>query len=256
MPSSQYRRRCASQTERLSISALVAYLLSIVCGTIFSTTGCARWYPTLTQQPAEPTKASSRDLPADHLSIQTIFLRLDDADSRSLDVLWPDLEEISIDYEQRRRLDQNGIRCGIIMGEVPTEIQKWLDRTEAQLRDDPLEQLGANADVQSYSTVMLFRSGAEKDVTVKPMRSGELVVMHHESGGGGNTYLDPALLFKMRAKLTQEGTIDVRLEPAIEHGQYKIKSLAKILQCGAKSNAICKHGQISQFNGNYATVSI
>jgi hypothetical protein len=85
-----------------------------------------------------------------------------------------------------------------------------------------MENLGLNAEIQSYSQAYYFQDGTEKDVYVRPMRSEKMVVMHHQNGSGiGKTFLDPALLFKLRGQYRDNGTIRLTVEPAIEHGQFK-----------------------------------
>jgi hypothetical protein len=182
--------------------------------------GCASWYSDL-NQPAESKIKAARTIPPGHVSLQAVFLRLEPEESVILDAMWPSLDEISLDFALRQRLELNGIRCGAIHGEVPPEMQQWIDRTTKTISDDPMESLGMNADVSSYTQTMYFKSGLEKELLIKPMRTGNLVVMHHESGGGGKTYIDPALQLKLETELRDDGTIRLNIEPVIEHGEYK-----------------------------------
>lgn len=190
---------------------------------LIGTNGCAHWYANvLPPGKSEAVSEKKSAIPSGTLGIQTILLRLQPEDSQKLEQLWPSLDEVSFDYPLRQRLELNGIRCGAIIGAVPADIQHWIDQAAERIENDPKENLGLNSEIQSYSQAYYFREGTEKDIYVKPMRSEKLTVLHHENGSGvGKTYIDPALLVKLRGEYRDDGTVRLSVKPAIEHGQFK-----------------------------------
>ena len=183
--------------------------------------GCANWYGNVDNALPIATVKPGLKTPDGHIALQTIFLRLEEKDRLAMNEMWPQLDEVSIDFNLRRELDKNGIRCGTINGELPMMMQRWVDRATSNLENDPLESAGLAADVASYSQLFYCKSGTPKDLSVKPMRSGSMVVMHSDNGGKGRTFIDPALHFKLRGDLLESGGIKLSIGPAIEHGQYK-----------------------------------
>ena len=182
--------------------------------------GCASWK-------AEPA-ANSVNLtadrlasPAGHVSLQTMFLRLEGDDLTTLQKIWPQLDEISFDLTLRRELEQNGIRCGVVLGAVPPEIQRLLDATSQALSDDPMENFDLNSDVSSHPQTILCKSGTSKDLTVKPQRHGSLTVLHRDGTAKGKTYLSPALMLKLCGVSRDGGGVRLSVRPFIEHGEYR-----------------------------------
>ncbi len=192
-------------------------------GIIVSSTliGCATWYPNLEQPSAAKSSAKLPKTPQGHISLQTIFLRLENEDRSVMSQMWSQLDEVSVDFQVRRELEQNGIRCGTVNGQLPIEMQRWVTRAEQKLIDDPLENIGLVADVKSYSEVIYCKSGADKDIVVKPTHSGSLVIMHRNGGGMGRTFESPQLMFKLRGRLKDNGSIGLQIEPVVEHGQFR-----------------------------------
>ena len=182
--------------------------------------GCASWKA----EPAPDTAKLAAERmapPAGHLSLQTMFLRLEGDDLATLQNIWPQLDEISFDLALRRELEQNGIRCGVVLGAIPPEIQRLLDRTSKALSDDPMENVDLNSDVSSHPQTIVCKSGTSKDLTVKPQRPGGLTVLHRDGTAKGRTYQSPALMLKLCGVARDGGGVRLSVQPFIEHGEYR-----------------------------------
>ncbi len=94
--------------------------------------GCAKWYPNVSLKQNDVKKEAAFELPAGHIGIQTLFLRLEPNDHDALDSLWPMLDEVSFDFDLRQRLELNGMRCGAITGTIPPAIQSWIERSHLE----------------------------------------------------------------------------------------------------------------------------
>ena len=201
--------------------SLLSHLLGrAMIGVSLLATGCATWQ-------SEPTASSQKlapkllETPPGHISLQTMFLRLEGDEIASLQRTWAQLDEMSFDLGLRRELELNGIRCGVVLGAMPSELQRLLDRTETALHSDPLENADLNADVSSHPKTYICKSGVDKDLPAKPQRSGSVTVLHYDGQPKGGTYRDPAFMLKLRGVNKAGGGIRLSVRPFLEHGEYR-----------------------------------
>ncbi len=190
--------------------------------------GCARW-SSLEEATKKPTHAMvTMSLADDVIPVEIIFLRMGSQQLQELQAVWPRINEQAISIDLRKRLDQNGIRAAIVDTVIPMPLQTMIDSVEKRLQDDPLEQAGIGADVQSHSRLLQCRNGQRKEIAVRPARTGTMVLLHNEGGAAkGRSYENPQLLFDLRASSKGDGSAIVHIIPEIQHGQLKQKIIGQ-----------------------------
>jgi hypothetical protein len=212
-----------SKTKAKSVSTRVRFWIgSAVCVLpLLSITGCATWY-NLKHQPEEPTN----NLPApksspDVVTVETIFLRLNAEDDLQWQDVWARIDEQSLDIDLRRRLDQNGIRGGVINGELPPVVDHWVERAAQAIQSDVFEQASIAADVSTHMQTLRCRTGKRKELTIRSQRQGSISLLHSDGKNAkGQVFEEPTMLFDLRTSPNLDGSARIRLVPEIQHGQF------------------------------------
>jgi hypothetical protein len=186
--------------------------------------GCARW-SNLTEEVNTPVASSlARPIADDSTQIETILLRLSNEQSDALENAWSQTNEQALSLDLRKRLDQNGLRAGIIETVVPLTLQAMIDSIEQRLHEDPLEQIGVGANVTSHSRMLQCRLGQRKEVWLGSKRKEPLILFHTSDGSArGRSFDEPQLLFDLRAHPIGDGSVQLSVTPEIQFGPMKQK---------------------------------
>ncbi|MEO8271860.1 MAG: hypothetical protein ABI557_19210 [Aureliella sp.] len=198
--------------------AICGLLLSCVCG-------CATWKR---EKPNSAPDTSSllptRQLNPDSVVIETVLVRFPAESIADLEQqVWHLSNEASADIALRQRLDQNGLRAGVIMGEFPPLIRQQLDQTAEKQKTDALEHAGLAADVDNRMRRLQCRAGRRKDLLVKPELPDPLTVLSVRDGKrvSGDTFDRATVLFDLRVLPHGDGSATVNLTPEIQHGDQR-----------------------------------
>ncbi len=194
---------------------LIALLLCGVCG-------CAQWSNEKTVD-RDTNLLPPRQLNPDSVLIETVLVRFPQTATAELDELWRLCNEGITDLELRQRLDKNGLRAGVILGELPPLIRAQLDNTAHRQTTDALEAAGLAADVDNKTRRLQCRAGRRKDLLVKPELSETLTVLSTLDGKHvtGETFERATVLFDLRVMPHGDGSATVELTPEVQHGDHR-----------------------------------
>jgi hypothetical protein len=156
--------------------------------------------------------------------IKTVLVRFPAESIADLEEqVWRLSNEAVTDIVLRQRLDQNGLRAGVIMGDFPSMIRQQLDQTAEKQKTDALEHAGLAADVDNRSLSMQCRAGRRKDLLVKPELPDPLTVLSTLDGQhvSGNTFDRATVLFDLRVLPHGDGSATINLTPEVQHGEQR-----------------------------------
>ena len=161
-----------------------------------------------------PARPLARTLP-----VEVFFVRCPDDAPARLDDLWSRVDEQMIDDDVRRRLAANGLRAGVLMGELPPAILAEAEPPIAAGEETTTDATNAaDASPPVVRRVLRLLPGRESEV-VSLKSVAELVVMEHDDDGlHGASYTDALPHFSLRARPAPDGRIRVDLVPVIRHG--------------------------------------
>ncbi len=200
------------------------FALFLLCSALLNSTvsGCASW-STEKKPERETSLLPPRQLNPDSVLVETVFVRFPQAAAPDLAEIWNSTNESLLDIELRRRLDQNGLRVGLIVGELPWVIRQQLESTGAKQTTDALEHVGLAADVDNKMRKLQCRAGRRKDLLVKPELVDPLTVitMRDDKHVIGETFERATVLFDLRAVPHGDGTATIELTPEIQHGDHR-----------------------------------
>ena len=155
---------------------------------------------------------------AQTLPLEVFFLRCDQ-DHAGHDELWSRVDEQVVGETVRRRLAANGLRAGILLGQLPEPILAALEPPVNAGEGGPAPPVNAaDANPPVIRRVLRLLPGRESElVSLKSI--ADLVVLEQEEEGlrGGN-YADAVPHFTLKAWPAADGRVRVDLVPVIRHG--------------------------------------
>ncbi len=151
------------------------------------------------------------------IPVELVFVRCGSNGSRECEELWGMVDEQSIDEALRRRLAANGLRAGVVTGELPVALAERFRPDEAEAAADSLPEPPSERPPVVRRLLRLL-PGRESDI-VSAASVAELVLLEHDGEQvRGATYRDASAHFALRAWPAADGRVRLQLTPTIKHG--------------------------------------
>lgn len=180
------------------------------------TTGCLSL--TAPRDPGPPSlgtdTAAAKPAPRT-IPVELIFARFEEHDDACRDELWDEVDEQVFDDALRRRLAANGLRVGIVTGDLPPHLAERIlpDRAAPAPASDAVA-------AESPLTHRLLRllPGRRSEV-IAATGIADLVLLETRDGQvRGGTFHDATGLFELKVRPAADGRVRVELVPEIKHG--------------------------------------
>lgn len=174
------------------------------------------------EKPTSGFKLPTPQLPADAVVIELQFLRMSDATIADVDSLWHITDEQVLSVQTRRRLSANGLRIGLIPGDMPPIVQQWIADANQRLRDDALEQASVASNISLIPKQLTFRAGKRKEILLHAVQDQWLPVIYQEGEQlCGETFEAPEFILATTAIPHGDGRATLMLTPEIKYGQVR-----------------------------------
>jgi hypothetical protein len=136
--------------------------------------------------------------------------------------LWSYVQEDRLPAELRRRLMQNGLRCGIVGGAPPETIRDLLDPQ----RTDTVQSVTAASAPLTAATGVKRRTRQIKPGDSVELQAAEVLaemplLIGSADGLSGATYRNVQPIYRLRTSSTTDGRIEVQLTPELHYGTPK-----------------------------------
>ncbi len=155
---------------------------------------------------------------AQTLPLEVFFLRCELAHAGH-DELWDRVDEQVIDASIRRRLAANGLRAGILLGQLPEPILAALEPpVSAGPGGPPPPANAADASPPVVRRVLRLLPGRESELVALKSIPDLVVLEQEEDGLRGGNYTDAVPHFTLKAWPAADGRVRVDLVPVIRHG--------------------------------------
>lgn len=146
------------------------------------------------------------------IPVELLFVRYDEHDTTLGTELWQFIDEQALPADQRRRLNANGLRAGVVSGDLPEHVLARLAPSE------PTAAEAAHGPKTIERRTLRLLPGGRGEIVVAPVRE-ELVVLEHRDGAGtGGTFRDASGLLDLRLDPAADGRVRIALTPEISHG--------------------------------------
>jgi len=202
-----------SSSAGIAFRGLFIKLRSIAIVAIVAVAGCSTWSAAKVTELPLPRSAP------DSVVFEAAFVRV--PPHQQLDELWRQIDEQQLNAEARRNLIANGIRCGVLGAQLPTELQGFMASAGSDQPVTSSESLLSDSVTALYRRLQ-NRAGERSELIVVPAISERKVVLFHEEGRIRAENFDQGqALFAIRGYPSGDGTVRVELVPEIRHGDVK-----------------------------------
>jgi hypothetical protein len=148
------------------------------------------------------------------IPLEIAFVRYEATDGVLGAELWTFLDEQVFEPETRRQLAINGLRCGVITGDLPSHIGDRL--TAAQLENEADAALPGG----TRRTLRLLPGKRADIVAASPLP--ELVLLEETpDGASGRTFRDAGGFVVVRAWPAADGRVKIEAVPEVRHGPLR-----------------------------------
>ena len=132
---------------------------------------------------------------------------------------WADVDEQLISNEQRKSLDENGFRCGLIRGELPVGLQQALGSQRATL--SAIDGDGEASSPTLGEQRLQMRTGRRSKIVTTAIRDNLVVLVPRENQLTGRTLSQAQCIINVRSFPQGDGSVELEITPEIEHGEAK-----------------------------------
>ena len=161
------------------------------------------------------------------VAFELTSVRVPAGDPTANGAIWAQVDEQQVPANVRRLLNDNGFRVGIVGAQLPVELERLLQLTEA-----PPPETSEGTEVADFETEPVIRrlhmqvlAGRRSNLvcTGEHNRHEELPVLIRGADGqvNGRTYRKVMGLLALRALPLEDGRVRLEFVPEIEHGEAR-----------------------------------
>jgi hypothetical protein len=164
------------------------------------------------------TTLSAPQLARDAVILEVAFIRVAASANSSDSGFWPDVDETHLAAEDRKRLAQNGIRCGLLAGSLPDSLTELING-DANTVD--LEALtgSLNLNLENRNQRLQFRAGqAGQIVMSKSIKENITVITSDSQYAAAERFSQAQCQFQIKTYPQGDGRVRIELIPQIHHG--------------------------------------
>lgn len=196
----------------LPMNDRIVILLCIVC-----ISGCSIW-----KNEEKKDKKSSPPPPLiqDRIVLDVTFVHVPPDTEQLADELWRDVDEQRLPTELRRRLEENGFRCGLIGSQYPDALNELMAHSENHGQMDT--ELGAPRIGKATGTRRIQCRSGKRSQIIAGETVSQMAVMTNDNGIlRGQSCNNAHCEFSMRTFALGDGRVRLELTPEIHHGVPK-----------------------------------
>ena len=164
-------------------------------------------------------------LPPDSVVLETCSVRVPLADYESL---WDEVDEQHLPLELRRRLADNGFRCGLVGTSLPVVLRRLLSEDSSQLLGEMGSEIDMDVDVTPNYRRMRLRAGRRGEILASSVRENiHALFVEEDRRVRGQLFRQAQCVFGVRAFPQGDGQVRVQLTPEIHYGAPRRRFTAR-----------------------------
>jgi hypothetical protein len=150
------------------------------------------------------------------LQLELLFVRCPPDDAELRNELWSFVDEQLLDPATRGRLAANGLRVGIVTGQLPAHLAERFSGT-VRADDATGNQPLATESLVTRRQLRLL-PGRRSEIVTASSQQELLLLEHSPDGVSGGTYHDASPLLAVVARPAADGRVTLEAVPEIRHG--------------------------------------
>lgn len=202
-----------SQSRRVAMRCVALFLMLGGWGCL--QIGCVNWKD---GGPVDELSLPTTRMSPDSVGFEITFVRVPLGSRQIGDTLWQSIDEQVLDVEQRRYVNQNGIRAGVVGRQLPPVLLELLENQSNERQLD--RAVTSDLDVLSNNRRVQSRAGHRTEIVASTTRP-DLAVLYREPGEDkirGRSFADAQCILVIRAFPQADDTVRMELMPEIHHG--------------------------------------
>jgi len=183
--------------------------------------GCRNVAEPVGKSPLKPVHMS-----ADAVALEVFFVRFPLGEAEPNGPLWAEVDEMHLPGEVRQRLARNGLRVGLVGGQVPASLVKLMelkDKPAAQPRSLENRVVDLEHEPHVVRRHMELRPGVLADVVASDIQEELSVLLCGAAGVEGEIFNSAQAVFVIRAHPERDGRVRIRVVPEVQHGENKLR---------------------------------
>lgn len=155
--------------------------------------------------------------------LDVLFVRFPLGDPEVNGDVWQEIDELHLTPDERRRLETNGLRAGVLSGPLPLRLEQLLQLSEAPTKPEGPQPVEIERQPTAKQRQIRIRGGRRANIVVMgdQQRRDELslLIRGDDDRVEGRTYRQAMGLFAARAFPQGDGGVRLEMTPELEHGE-------------------------------------
>lgn len=194
----------------------------VVVGMSLTMAGCSSWR----EVPTDAFELPAIRLAPDGVALQVTFVRVPTGMDEFNSELWSQIDEQAVDQDMRRRLNENGFRCGIVGTQLPDYLRALIEKKDHKSTLEATSQ--REIDSLAQNRRINTRSGKRSEI-VTGAPHDEMIVLYRDpvkNKVGGKTFHEAQPILAAKCYPSGDGRVDIHLTPEIQFGHPKKQWIA------------------------------
>jgi hypothetical protein len=199
----------------MNLAGRLILLLAIsLCGA-----GCSFIDRHATATPKSPLSSASPS--PDSVTLEILFVRAPLGNGALNQKFWDYIDEQRLPADLRRTLTENGIRTGVVCGQIPDELATLMTLTDKQApkRDEPAPVNLLEDEPNVTVRLLQARAGHRNEVICSGSYEQLPLLERREGQVRGHTFMSADGRMSLKSFPTSANEVDVELVPEIHHGE-------------------------------------
>ncbi|MBA64124.1 MAG: hypothetical protein CMJ76_17340 [Planctomycetaceae bacterium] len=173
------------------------------------------------EEAVEESPLSAPRLANDSVVIEISFIRIPTDNEHQMALVWDDIDETHLSTKLRKKLGENGIRCGKLPSSVPASFEQLLGG-DKNLTDPTAQAGNLNLNLGLRNRRLQCNAGSENHVVLSDSVIENLVVIHSEDKyTTAEKFPQAQCQFEFRTYPQSNGSVRLEVVPQIHHGAAK-----------------------------------
>jgi hypothetical protein len=201
----------ASRRLRCPTASAGWWLLLAVAGV-----GCHPLAERVGRSPMKPAQMSP-----DASVVEIFLVRLPPSKPETYESLWREIDEQHFSAAVRQKLNANGIRAGLVAGQVPPRLGELLETegsTAADGKPGEVSVARVNPDQPIRRSHHQLRPGRRNEIACGETLDDMVVLLSDGRHVGGETFQQAQALLGLQVFPRPDGTVALRMTPEVQYG--------------------------------------
>ncbi|MGN1064385.1 MAG: hypothetical protein ACI4QC_03145 [Thermoguttaceae bacterium] len=179
----------------------------------------------ITEQISTEREALQRvTLPPDAVVFDVLLARIPYQDRELARDFWKDVDELEVEPEKRKQLNEQGFRVGLVGASPPGSLSKLLALKGLELRESLEEETDyskqdATDKPATSSKPVTLRAGMKSMIETRDEVCASIPILENENGAlVGKTYSDARTTLSVGIEQNADGSVQFNLAPLLKYG--------------------------------------